>query len=51
MIKQYLFNQMNDYKQKKRKNGLFVPMEVAMEHYSAEEIRPIAKYLATQNSM
>lgn len=43
----YLFNQMRDYKLKKRKNGLFVPMEVAMTHYSDEEIKMIASYLAS----
>ncbi|MDF2154614.1 c-type cytochrome [Vibrio sp. CAU 1672] len=43
----YLFNQMKDYKLKQRKNGLFVPMEVAMAHYSDEEIKLIAKYLAS----
>ncbi|MGR5209463.1 c-type cytochrome [Vibrio rotiferianus] len=42
----YLFNQMKDYKMKKRKNGLFMTMEVAMEHYSDEEIRLMAKYLS-----
>ena len=42
----YLVNQMRDYKNKKRKNGLFVPMEVSMEHYSEQEMRLIAKYLA-----
>ncbi|EGR0753421.1 c-type cytochrome [Vibrio vulnificus] len=43
----YLINQMKDYKNKKRKNGLFVPMEVAMEFYSEQEIRLIAKYLSS----
>ncbi|PIB12582.1 c-type cytochrome [Vibrio rotiferianus] len=42
----YLFNQMKDYKMKKRKNGLFMTMEVAMEHYTDEEIRLMAKYLS-----
>ncbi|UPR53520.1 cytochrome c [Vibrio cyclitrophicus] len=43
----YLFNQMRDYKHKKRKNGLFVPMEVAMEHYSDQDMRLISKYLSS----
>lgn len=43
----YLFNQMKDYKLKKRKNGLFMTMEVAMEHYNDEEIQLMAKYLAS----
>ncbi|USD52528.1 MULTISPECIES: c-type cytochrome [Vibrio] len=42
----YLFNQMKDYKTKKRKNGLFMTMEIAMEHYTDEEIRLMAKYLS-----
>ncbi|AJR05843.1 cytochrome C [Photobacterium gaetbulicola] len=46
-MEMYLINQMQDYKLKKRKNGLFVPMEVAMEHYSDEDILQIAKYLAS----
>ncbi len=45
----YLMNQMKDYKLKKRQNGLFVPMEVAMQHYSDEEIKLIAIYLASVN--
>ncbi|CAH1544198.1 Cytochrome C [Vibrio rotiferianus] len=44
----YLFNQMKDYKMKKRKNGLFMTMEVAMEHYTDEEIRLMAKYLSAE---
>jgi len=46
----YLFNQMKDYKLKKRKNGLFMTMEVAMEHYTDEEIRLMAKYLSAVES-
>ncbi|EOA8955096.1 c-type cytochrome [Vibrio harveyi] len=46
----YLFNQMKDYKMKKRKNGLFMTMEVAMEHYTDEEIRLMAKYLSVVSS-
>ncbi len=47
----YLFNQMRDYKNKKRKNGLFMTMEVAMTHYSDDEIKLIAKYLASNSGM
>ncbi|KII76096.1 c-type cytochrome [Vibrio renipiscarius] len=43
----YLYNQMVDFKNKKRRNGLFIPMEVAMISYSDNEIRLIAKYLST----
>lgn len=46
----YTFNQLNDYKNKKRKNGLFIPMEVAMESYSEEETQLIAKFLASQGN-
>ncbi|NOH97403.1 c-type cytochrome [Vibrio sp. 99-70-13A1] len=46
----YLFNQMKDYKNKKRKNGLFVPMEIAMEHYTEAEISVMAQFLAAQGS-
>ncbi len=44
--KLYLYNQLIDYKKKQRRNGLFIPMEVAMENYSDEEIRLIATYLS-----
>ncbi|NLS12502.1 c-type cytochrome [Vibrio sp. SM6] len=44
----YLFNQMMDYQQKRRKNGLFVPMEVAMQPYTEQEIALIAQFLASQ---
>lgn len=44
--KLYLYNQLMDFKKKKRRNGLFIPMEVAMENYSDEEIRLIAIYLS-----
>lgn len=43
----YLLNQMLDYKNKKRKNGLFMPMEVAMAHYSQQDMALIAKYLSS----
>ncbi len=42
----YLYNQLIDFKKKKRRNGLFVPMEVAMENYSDEEIDLMATYLS-----
>ena len=45
----YLVNQMKDYKKKARKNGLFVPMEVAMEPYTDEDIELLAKYLTSVN--
>ncbi|GAB3531623.1 c-type cytochrome [Photobacterium alginatilyticum] len=45
----YLVNQMKDYQLKKRKNGLFMSMEIAMKHYSDEDIRLIARYLASGN--
>lgn len=45
----YLYNQMNDYKQKRRKNGLFVPMEIAMQAYTEQEMKLVAKYLAAVN--
>lgn len=50
-MERYTLNQLNDYKNKKRKNGLFVPMEVAMKSYSEEEMQLIAKFLAAQGSM
>ncbi|WP_064607377.1 c-type cytochrome [Photobacterium sp. J15] len=43
----YLFNQMIDYKNGKRKNGLYIPMEVAMQPFTYEEIQAIASYLAS----
>ncbi|UJF17277.1 cytochrome c [Vibrio sp. SS-MA-C1-2] len=43
----YLANQMRDYKLKKRKNGLFMTMEVAMAHYSDDDINQIAAYLSS----
>ena len=43
----YLYNQMLDYKYGRRTNGLYVPMEVAMQPYSDIEIKAIAHYLAT----
>ncbi|MBV7300200.1 c-type cytochrome [Enterovibrio paralichthyis] len=46
----YLNNQLMDYKNKKRQNGLYVPMEVAMQPFSAEEIKAMALYLARQDS-
>ncbi|GAL04592.1 c-type cytochrome [Photobacterium aphoticum] len=46
----YLYNQMIDYKAKRRKNGLYVPMEVAMQPFSDEEIRAMAQYLAQQKA-
>ena len=46
----YLVNQMKDYKNKQRKNGLYIPMEVAMQPYTNEEISLIAKYLAAINN-
>ncbi|KXF82106.1 cytochrome C [Enterovibrio coralii] len=42
----YLFNQMMDYKNGKRKNGLYMTMETAMKPFSEEEVRAVAKYLA-----
>lgn len=45
----YLISQMKDYKNKVRKNGLFVPMEIAMEPHSDEEIKLLAKYLNSVN--
>lgn len=47
---QYLYNQMIDYKEKRRKNGLFIPMEVAMQPFNDEEIRAMAVYLAKQHT-
>ena len=44
---QYLVNQMKDYKNKKRKNGLFMTMEVAMAHYTLEEMQLMAIYLSS----
>lgn len=46
----YLYNQLVDYREKRRKNGLFVPMEVAMQPYSDAEIRAMAQYLAQQKT-
>lgn len=46
----YLYNQLMDYKNKKRQNGLYVPMEVAMQPFSAEEIKAMAYFLARQTS-
>ncbi|MGF1688773.1 cytochrome c [Photobacterium japonica] len=46
----YLYNQMIDYKAKRRKNGLYVPMEVAMQPFSDDEIRAMAQYLAQQKT-
>ncbi|CAE6935531.1 Cytochrome c [Vibrio sp. B1REV9] len=45
---QYLYNQMIDYREKRRKNGLYIPMEVAMQPFSDEEIRAMAVYLTKQ---
>lgn len=44
----YLYNQLIDYREKRRKNGLFFPMEVAMEPFSDDEIKAMAHYLAAQ---
>ena len=44
----YLKNQLNDFKDKKRKNGLFIPMEVATEKLNTSEIESIAYYLSQQ---
>ncbi|MCR9388424.1 c-type cytochrome [Vibrio metoecus] len=46
----YLNNQLMDYKNKKRQNGLYVPMEVAMQPFSAEEIKAMAYFLARQRA-
>jgi len=42
----YLYSQMLDYKYGRRTNGLYIPMEVAMQAYSDAEIKAIANYLA-----
>jgi len=42
----YLYNQMLDYKYGRRTNGLYIPMEVAMQAYSDADIKAIASYLA-----
>ncbi|RJX73847.1 cytochrome c [Vibrio sinensis] len=46
----YLYNQLIDYREKRRKNGLFFPMEVAMEPFSDDEIKAMAHYLAAQTA-
>ena len=46
----YLYNQMTDYREKRRKNGLYVPMEVAMQPFTDVEIKAIAVYLAAQKT-
>ncbi|OLQ89078.1 hypothetical protein BIY21_02940 [Vibrio ponticus] len=46
----YLYNQMIDYREKRRQNGLYVPMEVAMQPFSDEEIKAMSVYLAQQNA-
>ncbi|MCW8328384.1 c-type cytochrome [Photobacterium sp. SDRW27] len=42
----YLYNQMLDYKNGRRKNGLYIPMEVAMQPFTDPEIKSMASYLA-----
>lgn len=44
----YLYNQLMDYKNKKRQNGLYIPMEVAMQPFSADEIKAMSYFLAKQ---
>ena len=44
----YLYNQMIDYREKRRQNGLYVPMEVAMQPFTDAEIKAIAVYLSEQ---
>lgn len=44
----YLYNQMIDYRENRRKNGLYIPMEVAMKPFSDEEIKAMAVYLNKQ---
>lgn len=46
----YLYNQMIDYKEKRRKNGLYKPMETAITLFNEKEIKSIAIYLAGQGS-
>ncbi|NLS11919.1 c-type cytochrome [Vibrio sp. SM6] len=47
---QYLYNQLIDYREKRRKNGLYIPMEIAMQPFSDAEIKAMSAYLAAQNS-
>ncbi|EEZ00458.1 cytochrome c4 [Vibrio sp. RC586] len=42
----YLYNQMMDYKNGLRKNGLYVPMETASKALTEVEIKAIVRYLA-----
>lgn len=44
----YLYNQMIDYREKRRKNGLYVPMKVAMQPFSDKEVNAMAVYLSGQ---
>ena len=46
----YLYNQMIDYRENRRKNGLYIPMEVAMKPFSDEEIKAMAVYLNKQKA-
>lgn len=46
----YLYNQMMDYRENRRKNGLYIPMEVAMKSFRDEEIKAMAVYLNKQKT-
>ncbi|MFI3276039.1 c-type cytochrome [Vibrio sp.] len=47
---QYLYNQLIDYREKRRQNGLYIPMEIAMQPFSDQEIKAMSAYLAMQTS-
>ena len=46
----YLYNQLIDYREKRRQNGLYIPMEIAMQPFSDQEIKAMSAYLAAQKS-
>ncbi|MFI3246609.1 MAG: c-type cytochrome [Ferrimonas sp.] len=45
----YLITQMKDYREGKRVNGLYIPMQNVMETYTEDEIERIGHYLAAQD--
>ncbi len=46
----YLYNQMVDYRDKRRVNGLYAPMKIAMKYYTDKEIKAMAAWLSQQTS-